>query len=173
MEGYIGEVKMFAGTFAPANWAFCQGQTLAISEHSALFAIIGTQFGGDGRINFQLPNLAGRATIGTGNGIGLSPRYQGQYGGYERIQLTQNQMPAHSHAVNCDTTSTGRDVSDTPTGHLPGKTSGDIGYGKNKDGQMQSDMVEPAGGNQSVENMQPWMALNYIICIEGIFPPRP
>ena len=174
MEGFIGEVKLFAGTFAPRGWYFCEGQLLAIQEHTTLYSIIGDQFGGDGRTSFGLPDLRGRTPIGVGTGKGLTPRYASQYGGFERIALSVAQMPSHNHTINCDMTSVDRSKVDTPEGKIPAKTA-DKNYGSDMTGghQMHEKAVNSAGGGAVHENMQPWLALHYIICYEGEYPQRP
>ena len=174
MDGYMGEIKMFAGNYPPANWAFCQGQLLAISEYNALYAILGTQFGGDGRVNFNLPDLRSRVPVGSGQGLGLSYRAQGQYGGYERVALSANQLPSHSHTINCDMTSDSRSESADPENNLPAKNTSGKSYGANATGghQMHTNTVNNTGNGDLIENMQPWMCLNFIICLVGQWPPR-
>ncbi|MBU1099352.1 MAG: tail fiber protein [Bacteroidetes bacterium] len=172
----MAEVKMFGGNYPPKNWVYCQGQALSIQTNQALFSIMGTTFGGDGQTTFQLPDLRGRVAIGTGTGPGLTARVAGQMGGYERINLTINNIPPHNHTVNCDMTSTGRDASSEPEGKLPGKITGTnvTSYGSNLTGGhlMHANMVNPTGGNDPVTLMQPWTCINYIICITGTYPPR-
>jgi len=176
MDGYIGEMKMFVGTFAPLYWEFCWGQQLPISSYNSLYAIIGTQFGGDGATYFNLPDLRGRTPIGSGSGAsGITPRTPGQKGGAEAVTLTIADMPNHTHTVKCDTTSTGSDVKNNPTGALPAILSTGNGYGSNETNNplMKSDMINPTGGSQAHDNMPPWGCINYIICTEGIWPPQP
>ena len=102
MDGYMGEIRLFGGNFAPKFWAFCEGQLLNIAEYSALYSILGTYYGGDGRSTFGLPDLRGRAPIGVGVGMGLSPIYQGQFGGSEREVLNASQMPVHAHVAQSE-----------------------------------------------------------------------
>jgi microcystin-dependent protein len=99
MENYLGEIRIFAGNFAPQGWLFCQGQLLAISQNQALFALLGTTYGGDGQTTFSVPDLRGRAAVGLGAGPGLSPYQQGQQAGYETVTLTTAQLPVHQHPV--------------------------------------------------------------------------
>ncbi len=174
MEGFIGEVKYFAGPYPPANWAFCDGQSLSITENPALYSIIGTQFGGDGRTTFNLPDLRGRIVLGTGQSSGTSYRHQGDKGGYEQVPLTQLTVPAHSHAVQCDTVSSARQLKNTPQNNLfATKTS--PGYGSDSTGNptMKADMINDEGKLHSHENMPPWTCLHYIICLSGSYPIRP
>lgn len=183
MEEFIGIVKLFAGTFAPRGWAFCQGQLLPISANSALFSILGTTYGGDGRTTFALPDLRGRVAVGMGQGPGLSDYREGQMGGAETTNLTENNMPSHTHTAKLQVSSANATESQATSGAsigAPGypdgrkftNTSGfntsspDVGL------NSESVVVGSSGGNQPVENIQPYLAMNYIICLEGIFPPR-
>ncbi len=175
MEGFIGEVKLFAGTFAPRNWVFCEGQLLAIQQYTALFSIVGDQFGGDGRTSFGVPDLRGRVPVGVGTGPGLTPMYASQKGGFEQVHLTEANLPTHNHAVNCDMTSSGdRDLSTNPEGNVPAKSADKI-YGAKLDGghKMHANIVGSAGGNQPFYNMQPYLGMRYIMCTDGEYPQRP
>jgi len=174
MEGFIGELKMFAGTYAPMNWALCHGQLLPINNYTTLFSILGTQFGGDGRTNFALPDLRGRVPIGTGTGPGLTPRIQGQRGGYERVQLNVSDLPPHNHTVACDMKTPSRSLSAASENNVPAQTTQGEGFGSDLTGgtHMNQGMIANTGGGQVHENMQPWAGLNYIICLDGQYPPR-
>ena len=174
MEGYLGEVKMFAGTYAPMNWAFCQGQLLDIANYQSLYAVLGIQFGGDGRTNFALPDLRGRVPVGSGSGPGRTPRVQGQYGGYETVHLTADSLPAHNHAVACDMKTATRSLSAVSENNVPAQITQGEGFGSDLSGgtYMNQEMITNTGNGNSHENMQPWEAMNYIICVQGIFPPR-
>ncbi|MBA6155606.1 phage tail protein [Tenacibaculum sp. S7007] len=172
-EGFLGEVKMFAGNFAPRGWAFCDGQLLAISQNTALFSILGTTYGGDGRTTFALPDLRGRVSIGPRRGPGLTDYRLGQKGGIENVILNITQIPSHSHnAVLSATAPVGRGEGTTsPTGNY----NADGGsYASTKNTQMASDAVTigNTGGNLSHENRPPYIAINYIICTQGLFPSR-
>jgi microcystin-dependent protein len=200
MEPFIGQIIMFAGNFAPRDWAFCQGQTLAISEYTALFSIIGTTYGGNGRTTFDLPDLRGRAPIGQGQGNGLTSRIMGEQIGIEDITLSTAQMPIHSHAAK--TTISGSSVtaklkasSEVGTTNVPlnnylAKPS-NIGlqsinmYDSSADIEMASDAIEidlsavtantttdDTGGNSAHNNIQPSLVMNYIICVNGVYPSR-
>lgn len=181
MEGYIGEVRMFAGNFTPRNWAFCQGQPLQISIYTALFSLIGTVYGGDGVTTFNLPNLASRVPVGAGQGPGLSNRILGEQSGTEYNTLNVNNIGAHSHGL---TGSAGILVSGedghslSPVGNYPA-VNGDQIYSTTTDNsQMATANVSltaaPAGSPnlQPVENLKPYLAMNFIICLDGIFPSR-
>lgn len=191
---------MFAGNFAPRNWAICNGQTLTISENPALFSIIGTTYGGDGRTTFVLPDLRGRVPMGSGNGIGLSPRVIGRRYGSENVTLSEAQMPAHSHATETTiSVSSGaaklKASSEVGTTNVPlnnylakpanlGRNSVNM-YESRADIEMASDAIEIdasrlsgettvnlAGGNSAHNNIQPSLVMNYIICVNGVYPSR-
>ena len=164
MQQFLGQILLVPYNFAPAGWAFCQGQTLAIAQNPALFSLIGTQFGGNGTSTFALPDLRGRVPISSGQGPGLSSYVVGEVLGQEIVTLTDAQLPAHEHPVN--SLSTPRSSS-SPTGHYP---AGGGYYGGTFDGQMSPGMIGPAGGNQPHENRQPLLVMNYIIALVGIFP---
>lgn len=184
MEGYIGEIRMFGGNFAPRTWAFCEGQLLPIAQNQALFSIIGTMYGGDGRTTFALPDLRGRVAMGAGHGPGLSDVRQGAKGGQETVTLTTNQIPSHNHStqLSLNFAQPAVDGSSTSTqpgpATLPGNTSTPA-YSHSaanttlKPGAVTGSVtVGNAGGNQPHENRQPWIGLRYIICLQGIFPSR-
>lgn len=180
MDPFIGEIKMFAGTFAPNGWFFCDGTLLPINQYSAFFAIIGTNYGGDGVTTFQLPDLRGRTAIHSGNGQGVNvSRYQlGQFGGNENISLTTNQMPAHSHIIKA-VSADGSVLQ--PTGAYPATSPGDpvSGSGVNiysqatPDVTMNANTVTPTGSNLPVNIVTPYLGLNFIIAWSGVFPSRP
>ncbi|NJX16095.1 phage tail protein [Tamlana crocina] len=162
---------MFAGNFAPRSWALCDGQLLAISQYQALFSILGTTYGGDGRTTFALPDLRGRVAIHPGSGPGLSTYRQGSKGGTETNTLTVSQMPPHSHTVNAVVEDGNQSV---PTGNLPAGTKAlDKEYSDAAaNTTMNSTMIGNSGGGQPVNNIQPYGTVNYIICLQGIFPSR-
>jgi microcystin-dependent protein len=170
-DGFIGEIKMFGGNFAPRDWAFCNGQLLPISENTALFSILGTTYGGDGTTTFGLPDLRGRVAVSSGQGPGLTDRRLGSMGGTQTNALTVAQMPSHNHSVGA-VTANGNVAS--PSGNLLAHTGGfDFEYSNgNADTTMKSNMVGNTGSNQSVNNMQPYTTVNYIICLFGIYPAR-
>ncbi|MHA7055903.1 phage tail protein [Aquimarina sp. M1] len=183
MEGTIGEVRMFAGNFAPRNWALCEGQLLSINSNQALFSILGTTYGGDGRTSFALPDLRGRVPIGPGHGPGLSDRRLGQRSGTEYNILNITQLPSHNHSGSIKVNSTDATQSAATNGAsiaTPGAISGrafegTLGYNTSTPDitlNQQSVTIGNTGGNQSVNNMQPWLSIYYIICLQGIFPSR-
>ena len=179
MEGYIGEVRMFAGNFPPRSWMFCQGQQLAISNYDALFPLIGTIYGGDGQNTFNLPNLASRVAVHPGMGGGLPVYVLGQVGGTETNTITPASIGAHTHAITGTagilvSSEDGRLVS--PINNYPA-VNGDNIYGSTNNTTMAPAalnlQVPVAGsGGTPVDNMKPYLCVNFIICIEGIFPSR-
>jgi microcystin-dependent protein len=173
MDPFLGEIKMFGGNFAPSGWAFCNGQLLSIAQNTALFSILGTQFGGDGVTTFGLPDLRGRVPVHQGAGPGLSPYVIGQLGGTEQVTLTTGQMPAHSHLVNADGNAGGKNL---PTGNFPGSVSPSATekmYSPGPaSGTMNAGMIAPAGNSQPVPVIQPYECVSFIIALRGIFPSR-
>jgi microcystin-dependent protein len=171
IDQWIGEIALVGFNFEPQGWAFCNGQLLAISQNTALFSLLGTTYGGNGTTNFALPDLRGRVPLHFGQGPGLSLYNLGQAGGVEAIALTMNQMPAHNHLVNA---SAANGTSDTPTNAIPGKNaSGVPDYSSAAPNtQMAPGAIAPAGANQPHENRPPYLALNFVIALQGIFPSR-
>ena len=170
-EPFLGEIIMFGGNFAPRGWMICDGQLLAISSNSALFSILGTIYGGDGRTTFALPDLRGRVAMGEGNGPGLTNRVLGQRGGSERNTLSTAQLPSHTHAATLRASAEPANTSmpggnslgmapaysaETPTAAMNGAS---IGMGN-------------TGSNQAVNNLQPYQCVNFIIAVQGTFPSR-
>ncbi|MEO0469047.1 MAG: tail fiber protein [Bacteroidota bacterium] len=185
MNGYVGEVRLFAGNFAPRNWAFCDGQLLQISQYTALFSILGTTYGGDGRTTFKLPDLQGRVAIHFGTGPGLSTYRLGQMGGTEDYTITTAQIPSHNH--NGTGTYKPKCTEADGTTHEPaggymaktqGTGAGDTIYNRNFDAnttmaeQSFSVQLDNTGGGSSVENRQPVLASRYIVCLVGQYPSR-
>lgn len=179
MEEYIGIIKLFGGNFAPQNWAFCNGQLMSISQNSALFSILGTTYGGDGQTTFALPDLRSRVPIGMGQGPGLSAYQEGQVGGSENNTLLINNLPPHNHGVNVNSAEA---TIGTPTAGAslaaPGAMSGrsfnaTLGYNTaTPNVALNTASTSPTGSGIPVNNLQPYMAMNYIICLYGIYPPR-
>ncbi|MDJ0705573.1 MAG: tail fiber protein [Leptolyngbyaceae cyanobacterium MO_188.B28] len=171
-DPFLGEIRMFAGNFAPRSWSFCNGQLLATSQNDALFSLLGTIYGGDGRTTFGLPDLRGRLPIHQGTGAGLSSRRIGSRGGAETETLAINQMPSHTHILQG---SDNNASSDNPSGAVLAKRTVDF-YKKNPDQSkvidFPSTVVESTGGGQPHSNMQPYLGINFIICLAGIYPSR-
>lgn len=174
MTPFLGMIVLYPYNFAPAGWAYCQGQLLAISQNDALFALIGTIYGGDGQTTFALPDLRGRALINSGTGPGLSARIIGELGGQENVTLLQSQMPSHMHTGNVKVGS-GLANSAIGTGNnFAANTGGTSIYNSGAaGGNMATNVnIDPTGGNQPHNNMSPYLALGYCIALEGIFPSR-
>ena len=186
MEGTLGTVQLFAGNFAPRSWTFCDGQLLQIAQNTALFALLGTIYGGDGRTTFGLPDLRGRVVVGAGNGPGLSSRTLGSRAGQTDVAITAATMPAHSHSASSTLgfqAQTGNGNQTSPDGNalatmrvqnnsLPAYTTqaADTDLeGAEITGTLD---LANAGGNSSHENRQPFLGMNYIICLAGTFPSR-
>ncbi|ESS66647.1 microcystin dependent protein MdpB [Methyloglobulus morosus KoM1] len=174
MEGYIGQIIMFAGNFAPTNWAFCNGQLLSIAQNTALFSIIGTTYGGNGTTNFALPDLQGRVALHAGNGAGLTPYVLGEQGGAEAVTLTLPQIPAHNHSLMANS---GNGDQLSPSGNVSATVNDGArtqypGYSTTPNAAMSAAAISPTGGNQPHTNIQPFLAVNFIICLQGIFPSR-
>lgn len=168
-EPFVGEIRMFAGNFAPRGWAFCDGQLLAVSQNDALFSLLGTIYGGDGRTTFGLPDLRGRVPIHAGQGPGLSSRRLGAKAGAENVTLTVNQLPSHSHAF--------RGSSNLATGTSPqnsvlGRSSGSLYARDPFVANMSSQSITHVGGSRSHTNLQPFLCINFIIALVGIYPSR-
>lgn len=169
-EAFIGEIRFFGGNFAPRGWAFCDGQMLAISQYQALFSLLGTTYGGDGRTTFALPDARGRAMIHEGQGPGLSPRRLGEKAGTETNTLSVGQMPAHAHAQNAATADAD---ATSPQGALMGGSGRDRIYsGGTADTAMSGNAIGSTGGGQAVNNMPPFVTTNCIIALEGYYPSR-
>ena len=170
-DPFIAEIVMFGGNFAPRSWAFCDGQLLAISQNTALFSLLGTTYGGDGRTTFGLPDMRGRVPIGPRNGPGLSNYNIGQNGGVETVALNTTQIPSHSHAMRG--TQDAGDSSD-PISRYPAAQN--VGgrpvnsYNTTNLGDMGN--TTSVGGSLAHENRQPFLAINFIIAMQGIFPSR-
>ncbi len=166
-EPFIGEIKMVGFNFPPRGWAFCDGQLLAIAQNTALFSLLGTTYGGDGRTTFGLPDMRGRFPTHVGTGPGLSPRVSGQRSGTETHTLSQNQLPAHSHVVNLAAGTEGD--SNDPAGRLLAVTD-DRNYVSGSGGAMGS--TANTGGGQSVNHMPPFLVVHFCIALVGLFPSR-
>lgn len=182
MDEYLGMIKIFAGNFAPRGWMACNGQLLSISQYSALFSLLGTTYGGDGIRTFALPNMQSRMPIGMGQGPGLSYYVQGQISGTENVTLILPNIPAHVHqvvgnlSVKCNANAAN---TDTPEGAYLAPSSTQIYNDAAAGGFMAADEVSinlpttVVGSNSPVAIMNPYIAMNYIMCVEGIYPSRP
>jgi microcystin-dependent protein len=165
---FIGEIRMTGFNFAPQGWALCNGQLLSISQYTALFSILGTYYGGDGVTTFALPNLQSRAAIHQGQGTGLSPYSIGQNSGVEYVALTTQQMPGHSHTPIANATTVNQA---SPAGGVWGNSQ-QSNYSASGTVTMATSAVAQAGGNQAHSNIQPYLVINFVIALQGIYPSR-
>lgn len=170
-QPYVGEIRMFAGNFAPVGWMFCNGQTLAISENDVLFQLIGTTYGGDGQSTFNLPNLQSRVPVHMGTGAGQTLQLA-EMAGTETVTLTPQQIPLHSHQFFASSAS---GSSQSPAGALlavaSGTAGGELTYGTDPAiVTMNAQSLTPVGGSQPHENIQPYLVISFIISLFGIFP---
>jgi microcystin-dependent protein len=171
-EPFLGEIRVVPYNFAQRGWALCQGQLLAISQNTALFALIGTTYGGNGITTFGLPDLRGRVALHVGQGPGLSPYDLGQEGGTETVTLTTSQLTPHTHPANC-VTSDGTQY-EPNNGVWAVDLGGNPQYGATKAaGTMAPNIIAASGNGQPHNNIQPYLTLNYAIALQGIFPARP
>jgi len=172
-DQFVAEIRMFAGNFAPKGWALCNGQLLPISQNTALFSLLGTTYGGDGKSTFGLPNLQGSAPMQQGQGPGLSLRDLGEVGGEPAVTLLTTEMSVHTHSANAGATSD----QFSPAGNAWG--SGQKGFGNvyaapnaGANSNMSPVAVSVSGGNLPHNNMMPYLCVTFIIALQGIFPPR-
>lgn len=168
-QPYIGEIRMFAGNFPPVGWMFCEGQPLPISENDALFTLIGTTYGGDGQETFNLPNLSSRVPMHMGTGPDGTTYQIGEAAGVEEVTLSTQQIPNHSHPL---VASSNLGSATNPAGSVLAQTSGGIQryYEGGVDASLSAQAVTPAGGSQPHENTQPFVCINFIISLFGVFP---
>ena len=182
MEGTMSEIRMFAGNFSPQSWAFCQGQVQSIAQNSALFALLGTTFGGDGQTTFNLPDLRGRVPVHTGQGAGLSSYQLGEMGGTESVTLTAVNVGGHTHAVTGNAAipiASGEGTTAVAVNNFPAG-NGDAIYSTATDNSAMAPAsltgvtvaVQTPNGSTPINTVQPYVAMNFIICLFGIFPSR-
>ena len=172
-EPFIAEIRIFAGNFAPRSWAFCDGQLLPISQNTALFSLIGTTYGGDGRTTTALPNLQGRAAMHPGRGPGLTSRRLGQRGGVETVTLSEAQMPNHTHTMR--TLSDPGDLFQPNNTRSLARSQNGFAYQSNSTSNivaLNDATLLSTGGSQSHNNLQPFIAMNFIIALQGLYPSR-
>ena len=171
-DPFVAEIRIFPFNFAPKGWAFCDGQILPLSQNTALFSLLGTTYGGDGKSNFALPNMQGNAPMHPGQGPGLSLHDLGETGGSDTVSLLESEIPAHSHAMMAST----QDGLDShPVNNLLAQGIGIAQYTDSGTGPFTSlngSALAPAGGDQPHNNMQPYLTLNFCIALQGVFPPR-
>lgn len=172
-EPFLGEIKMFAGTFAPRGYSFCNGNLLPISQHSALFSLLGTVYGGDGRTTLALPDLRGRVPIhhGSSSGPGLSSYNLGQKGGQESVILNTTQLPSHNHAVQVPVNSSPGGES-SPAGNYPAAATNAYSEDATTGAFAATFNTQNNGGGQGHNNIQPYLVINFIIALTGTYPSR-
>jgi len=168
-QPFVGEIRIFAGNFAPAGWLFCDGSVLAIAENETLFNLIGTTYGGDGQSTFAVPDLRGRIPIHSGTGAGLSSRLLAESGGAEAVALDGNRLPAHTHGWRAS--SAQAQATAGPVGSVTASASSTLLYGSAAPASVFAPQaVIPVGGSQPHENLAPYLCVNFIISLFGIFP---
>jgi microcystin-dependent protein len=169
-DPFVAEIRIFAGNFAPTGWALCNGQLMPISQNTALFSLLGTFYGGDGKSTFALPNLQGSAPMGQGEGPGLTPRALGEFGGEPFVTLLNSEMPSHNHFVQAsnqigtDRTPAGEDLARSKGMNLYGPSGTIV--------PMSVDATTPQGNSLPHNNLQPFLVFTFIIALQGVFPPR-
>lgn len=168
MDPFLGEIKMVGFNFAPVGWALCDGQLLSIAQNTALFSLLGTTYGGDGVRTFALPDLRGRVPVHQGQGPGLSPYNTGQAAGSETVTLTTNQMPTHTHQANASSSGA---TQPTPQGNVWAASRTDL-YNATPNAAMSTQAIGTAGGSQPHPNIQPYLCVNFIIALQGVYPSR-
>jgi microcystin-dependent protein len=172
-DPFVAEIRIFPFNFAPTGWALCDGQIMPISQNTALFSLLGTTYGGDGKSNFALPNLQGNAPMHPGQGPGLSLHDLGETGGSETVSLLESEIPSHNHLVRADTADPA-DVQAPGSSVVLGRSTGGNAYLTPPSSlvAMADTTIAPAGGDQPHNNMQPYLTLNFCIALQGVFPPR-
>lgn len=171
-DPFLAEVRIFPFNFAPTGWAVCNGQILPISQNTALFSLLGTTYGGDGKSTFALPNIQGSAVMHPGQGPGLSLHDQGETGGSESVTLLQSEMPAHTHQMKGAAQDPALAKAVNPEASWALSQGGPI-YQSSSNTQMAQEAVAPAGGGLPHNNMQPYVTLQFCIAVQGVFPSRP
>ena len=173
MDPFVAEIRIFPFNFAPKGWAFCDGQILPLSQNTALFSLLGTTYGGDGKSNFALPDMQGNIPMHPGRGPGLSEHFLGETGGSDTVSLLESEIPSHSHAwmaSNADSNN------QSPVGQLVAAGLGGVTfYGEQNAGALTTlndNVLAPAGGDQPHNNLQPYLTLNFCVALQGVYPPR-
>jgi microcystin-dependent protein len=171
VDPFVAEIRIFPFNFAPKGWAFCDGQLMPLSQNTALFSLLGTVYGGDGKSTFALPDLQGNVPMQPGQGQGLSLRDLGEMGGTETVTLLESEIPQHTHMIAA---SAADGVATSPTGQLVANGVGINMYSTSTSPvtQLNAQAVPPAGGSLPHNNMQPYLTLNFCIALQGVFPPR-
>jgi microcystin-dependent protein len=170
-DPFVAEIRIFPFNFAPKGWAFCDGQLLPLSQNTALFSLLGTTYGGNGKSNFALPNMQGNAPMHPGQGQGLSLHDLGETGGTQFVTLLESEMPIHNHFLRAQTVDNADITNVVATASFAPSTGGTL-YQNASDTQMGFQALAPAGGSLPHNNMQPYLTLNFCIALQGVFPPR-
>jgi microcystin-dependent protein len=170
-DPFVAEIRIFPFNFAPKGWAFCDGQLLPLSQNTALFSLLGTTYGGDGKSNFALPDMEGNAPMHPGQGPGLSLHDLGEAGGSQTVSLLESEIPAHSHFLRASIDDADLRIP-SPTRTLAKSGGGNIYANGNPNSPMSDQALIPAGGDQPHNNMQPFLTLSFCIALQGVFPPR-
>jgi microcystin-dependent protein len=171
-DPFVAEIRIFPFTFPPKGWAFCNGQLMPISQNTALFALLGTFYGGDGKSTFALPGLQGSVPVHQGQGSGLSEYFLGQQGGSETVTLLQSEIAAHTHNLRCNTQDPA-DVGIPSSDSTFAQSTGGNVYQTTTDTQLAPQALTPTGGDAPHNNMMPYLTFNFNIALQGVFPQRP
>jgi microcystin-dependent protein len=172
MDPFVAEIRIFPFNFAPKGWAFCDGQILPLSQNTALFSLLGTTYGGDGKSNFALPNMQGNAPMHPGQGPGLSLHDLGETGGSETVSLLESEIPSHPHTFRVDAADPADQPAPSPVRAFARSSNGFAWNATFTVSPMSDNSLAPAGGDQPHNNMQPYLTLNFCIALQGVFPPR-
>ncbi|HYG35066.1 MAG TPA: tail fiber protein [Clostridia bacterium] len=172
-DQFVAEIRIFPFNFPPTGWAFCDGQLSPISQNTALFSLLGTTYGGDGKSTFALPNLQGNAPMQPGQGSGLSLRDLGEMGGSETVTLLVSEIPVHTHTLRANHVDPANAQAPGPTKSLGTSTGGSMYVTGNANSQLAFQTLPPTGGSLPHSNMQPYLTLNFCIALQGVFPMRP
>jgi microcystin-dependent protein len=171
MDPFVAEIRIFPFNFAPKGCDFCDGQILPLSQNTALFSLLGTTYGGDGKSNFALPDMQGNAPMHPGQGPNLSLHDLGETGGSETVVLLESEIPSHAHTFRADTADIA-DTNEVSSSATFAKSFGGSLYQAASNGQMSGSMIAPQGGDLPHNNMQPYLTLNFCIALQGVYPPR-
>jgi microcystin-dependent protein len=173
-DPFVAEIRIFPFNFAPKGWAWCDGQLMPLSQNTALFSLLGTTYGGNGKSNFALPDLQGRAPMHPGQGPGLSLHDLGETGGSETVTLLESEIPAHSHAIMASTNASDEEGTKQPVGAMPGAQQGSnqLYTALANSVSFNAQALAPAGGDQPHNNLQPYLTFYFCIALQGVFPPR-
>lgn len=173
-DPFVAEIRIFPFNFAPKGWAWCDGQVMPISQNTALFSLLGTTYGGNGKSNFALPDLQGRAPMHPGQGPGLSLHDLGETGGSETVTLLESEIPAHAHAISASSNAADEEGTKQPAGAIPGvqQDANQLYTALSSAAAFNAQALAPAGGDQPHNNLMPYLTFYFCIALQGVFPPR-